>query len=716
MKKLMGARGRGVLLSLMLMPWGGQVGAAELLKKTTETPELVGQLIVKYKVPLVKPGQGVQMVSANEAARLSVLGGAMLTPLRVMSGDAQVLRLSAKVSVAQAEAMAGKLMEDPAIEYAEPDRIAVPQIVPNDPQFNKQWHFHAPASAVGGANLVEAWNRTRGVAANSVVAVLDTGILPHADLSGRVLPGYDFITDAGRANDGGGRDNSPLDPGDWDAAAGRASSWHGTHVAGTIGAASNNARGVAGANWNVRILPVRVLGVGGGVISDIVDGMRWAAGLWVPGVPRNANPAKIINMSLGGAGACGNSYQNAINAISAVGAAIIVSAGNSSRDAGSQHPANCAGVIVVAANDMYGKRATYSNFGAAVTLSAPGGQMSTAIAASGVLSTLDGGATSPIGDDVYVYYQGTSMAAPHVAGIASLMRSVRPTLPSAEIKRLLSGSARPFPAGSTCTTRVCGAGIVDANIAVAVAQGVALLNPSEAAVDFGAVALGTRVSRTITLRNDGLVPLSITGINFPPGYTVTTACVGITLPPSGSCDATVGFSSLSAGRKAGVIAVVSPSIRPANIAVAAIAYNPALESFPSNGVMPVGWVSSAGSSIPWKISNVVSSEGGYSLQSGAIPPAATLGTNSGIEVTKRAVMAGRVSFSRKVSSTPFYGRLYFSIDGVLKASWTGDVPWAAVSYPVAAGTHTYQWIYAKLLPESSSAVDDAAWIDGVVLP
>ena len=201
------------------------------------------------------------------------------------------------------------------------------------------------------------------------------------------------------------------------------SSWHGTHTAGTIGAASNNGVGVAGVNWNSKILPVRVLGKCGGYTSDIADGMRWAAGLSVSGVPANANPAKVLNLSLGGSGACDATYQDAVNAITAAGTTIVVSAGNSNADAINYRPGNCNGVITVAATNRDGGRAYYSNYGSIIEISAPGGETNVSNS-NGVLSTLNTGTQGP-GADTYVYYQGTSMAAPHVAGVASLLYSLQ---------------------------------------------------------------------------------------------------------------------------------------------------------------------------------------------------------------------------------------------------------------------------------------------------
>jgi serine protease len=205
--------------------------------------------------------------------------------------------------------------------------------------------------------------------------------------------GYDFISDAAIANDGGGRDADATDPGDWTAAnecaAGEPasnSSWHGTHVAGTIAAKTNNGVGVAGVAYNAKIVPVRVLGKCGGYTSDIADAIIWASGGTVTGVPANANVAKVINMSLGGGGACDTTTQNAINSARSRGTVIIVAAGNENQNASNSNPANCAGVVAVAATGKTGGRASYSNYGTVVDVAAPGGDGSYSI-----LSTLNAG-------------------------------------------------------------------------------------------------------------------------------------------------------------------------------------------------------------------------------------------------------------------------------------------------------------------------------------
>ena len=391
------------------------------------------------------------------------------------------------------EPVLDRLRSDPDVEYAEPDRILQPLLTPNDPEYPKQWHYHVPTSSLGAANLPGAWDITAGDT-SVVTAVIDTGWLDHQELAVSSVAGYCFITDADRANSPactpGLAVSDPDDPGDW-VSEGEAndcpdgpfcgcgpagSSWHGTHVAGTIGAASDNGVGVAGISWHSRIQPIRVLGKCGGFMSDIIDGMRWAAGLAVTGYPANSTPAKVLNMSLGGVGSCSRAMQDAVNEVTAAGAVVVVSAGNSNVNLTFTpfEPASCGGVITVAAVGPRGERAAYSNYGTAVELAAPGGNDWDRTAdAKEVLSTLNGGAEGPVGvggaGDIYEYYQGTSMAAPHVSGVAALMFSVNPALTPAQVLAALQGSARPFPAGSGCSRSSCGAGLLDAAGAVTAA-------------------------------------------------------------------------------------------------------------------------------------------------------------------------------------------------------------------------------------------------------
>ena len=469
------------LAALALLLSGGPAGAAQSTPLPVEP--LVSlptdQIIVRFRDAAGPAG----LPAADTAPlldRLSAAAGVTLRFQRPMSGGAYVLRLPERVSAAEAADLSARLAALPDVEYAEPDAImqivrspnlpagpAGAELTPNDTRFTDQWHYRYEPGVEEGLNLLPAWNLSTG-AANTVVAVIDTGILPHADLAGRTLSGYDFITNMFVANDGNGRDANPADPGDWtndnDCFLGwqaEHSSWHGTHVAGTIGAASNNNSGVTGINWLAKVLPVRVLGRCGGNLSDIVDGTRWAGGLPVPGVPANTHPADVINLSLGGSGSCAASYQSAFNDLAAAGVVVVVAAGNSNVNVSGSQPANCNQVIAVAANDKEGDQAYYSNFGSLIDITAPGGAQSFANDPNGVLSTLNAGASGP-GADSLVYYQGTSMASPHVAGLVSLMLGQQPDLTPAEVLNVLQDTARDFPAGSNCTPSNCGPGIADA--------------------------------------------------------------------------------------------------------------------------------------------------------------------------------------------------------------------------------------------------------------
>jgi len=428
--------------------------------------EMVSQLIVKPRAQA--DAKLASALHACDASGLSKTANVPMTVFRPMSGDGYVVKLDQPVTLSEARVIAERLMRnDSSVEFAEPDRIMYPtETTPTDPYYlTYQWHYFAPAGAnLGGANLPDAWDVTKG-SASITVAVIDTGYRQHADL-GPVLPGYDFIADNTTANDGGGRDNDAQDPGDWVAAnqcgAGTPasnSSWHGTHVAGTIAALMNNSIGGTGVAPNVRILPVRVLGKCGGVTSDIADGMRWAAGLSVPGVPVNPNPAHVLNMSLGGPGACSATYQSAVDNVVNAGKVIVAATGNSGT-INIYQPANCNGVFAVTAHAINGVNASYAEVGTQTTISAPGGD-----ALAGIFSLFNTGTTIPVAD-AYGIGSGTSMAAPHVAGVVALMLSVKSSLTPAQVKSYLQSSARAHPAGTYCTTTqgigLCGSGLLDA--------------------------------------------------------------------------------------------------------------------------------------------------------------------------------------------------------------------------------------------------------------
>ena len=333
-----------------------------------------------------------------------------------MSYNARVFALPARVPEAVAAAMAARLAADPAVAYAIPDGVMKPLFVPNDPLYAQQWNLFEDA---GGVRLPDAWDQERGAPA-VVIGLLDTGILAHADLDpARWVPGYDFISDRDLANDGDGRDADFADPGDWVTAGecgsgepAERSSWHGTRVAGVIGAATDNGVGIAGVNHGSRLLMARVVGKCGGFTSDIVDALRWAAGLRVPNVPDNANPVRVIDLSLGGDGPCTRLEQDAIDEVNALGVVVVTAAGNAGGDVAGQNPANCQGVVTVAATTRSGARAAYTNTGSGVDLSAPGGD-----AGEGLPALSNTGGTVA-GEDDYQPVAGTSFATGQVSGIA----------------------------------------------------------------------------------------------------------------------------------------------------------------------------------------------------------------------------------------------------------------------------------------------------------
>jgi len=402
----------------------------------------------------------------------------------------------------------------PGVTGVIPDIRALPLIDPIDPYYASQWDMHEPTTGKeGAANVAATWGTTNG--AGVVVAVIDTGRTDHPDLIANMPAGWgvDMIDNPVTSRDGDGRDMNPTDEGDW---CSYPSSWHGTHVAGTIGAAQNNI-GISGIAPNVSIVHVRALGRCGGSFNDVIDGIRWAAGLattwdgqqWSNyGLSINAHPADVINMSLGGGGACWGTLQDAITQARAAGTVVVTAAGNSTADAANFTPANCNDTVTVAATGRVGGLAGYSNFGSSIDIAAPGGDMPRD---SGILSTVATGATTATGYS-YANYHGTSMAAPHVAGVAALVASLHPTWGPNEIEAAIYAGVRPFPADSLrpCVTtsetptgsqRRCGVGLLDAVGALDMAQPTLTITAPErlAAGESATVSATSDLSGTVTL-------------------------------------------------------------------------------------------------------------------------------------------------------------------------------------------------------------------------
>jgi len=463
-----------------------------------DSPGGIDRFIVRYRDGSV-PRSNAAALRTTLGAAATASGRAMpLQALRRMASGADVVRAGRKLDRVEAESLMRRLAADANVEYVEVDKLNHALLAPNDTRYPEQWGYFDTY----GVHADQAWNLANGVGV--VVAVVDSGITLHNDLDANVLPGYDFISDPWMANDGDGRDADARDPGDWVArnacGTGNAkidSQWHGTHVAGTIAAVTNNGQGVAGVAHKAKILPVRTLGRCGAYDSDVADGIVWASGGTVDGIPANANPAEVINISLGAAGTCGQTLQNAIDTAVARGTAVVVAAGNDGIDVSQATPAGCRNLVVVGASTRAGARASFSNHGAGVDVAAPG---------ESILSTLDAGLMAPTAG-TYGFASGTSMAAPHVAGVIALMQSVaaKPKTP-AQLKALLKSTAMPFPA---TPSQPVGAGIVDARAAVAAMMPIALSNHVAVAALSGAKL----DERLFTLS----VPAGATGLTFVTG-------------------------------------------------------------------------------------------------------------------------------------------------------------------------------------------------------
>ena len=481
--------------------------------------------------------EGEVIVRFRPAVHSASLGslhadGVALERTQIMALPATAVYLARGAGREKTLELARELHARDDVLYAHPNYRGEPFRTPNDPGFPLQWHYAA-------INLPQAWDRTIG-SGNVVVGVVDSGILfdaqnpslRHPDLASKVVPGFDFISDPQNALDGDGRDGNPFDEG---SPVGQGS-YHGSHVAGTIAASTEDNLGVAGVDWSARILPIRVLGPSTGSFVDIFEGMMWAAGIPIPGLPQNPNPASIINMSLGGEVACPQFAQDAIDAVLARGAIVVVAAGNENQNASGVTPAGCSGVITVGATGFADTRAPYSNFGSRIDVMAPGGDSSVDLnrdgQPDGVLSLTRDDST---GQFSVVFQHGTSMAAPHVAGAIALMKSIEPDLTAAQALAVLRATARPLTAAACNRPAAfdCGAGLIDVAAALAALDqgqpppqgGAIVFNPDPADLGAGASEI------EIALANPGTGSASwrITGFVSSPDNPVATPNGGLFL-------------------------------------------------------------------------------------------------------------------------------------------------------------------------------------------
>jgi serine protease len=642
-------------------------------RHAASTTTEVARVIVKYRADGALARETIAAAGGHRSAadrpqhaqRMAQRMGLALRDGHVVMPRVQVLHAQGLSSAA----LAARLAADPDVEYAEVDLRARIAAVPNDPIFTSgppvasqsggpvagQWYLRAPnATTPAAINAQAAWDLSLGTGV--VVAVLDTGVrLTHPDLAGKLLPGYDFVAaDAGgafdTAADGDGRDSDPTDPGDWVAAgqcsgqSATSSSWHGTQVAGLVAAAANNGLGIAGTGYNARVLPVRVLGKCGGYQSDIVAGMRWAAGLAVDGVPVNANPARVINLSLGSAPnydiapatGCSPTYAAAVQELVAAGVVVIAAAGN---EIGAEviQPARCAGAIAVAGIRHFGTKVGYSNIGLEAAIAAPAGNCINVRTGDAcvypLVTTTNLGAQSATTDsysDSFDISVGTSFAGPLVAGTVALMVALDPTLSVARVRGVLQSTANSFVVTGAdpgtpmcqppragldqdecyCTTTTCGAGMLSAAGAVALVAATAppVAHIAESGLSPGAGGSVVLRGESSTVRTgsaivyawsiaSGSALASISGPDNASAVTLALSSTGLvtvqlTVTDSTGATGTSSHSFLVAGPPTARVAI-SPSAPSVGVNVALDAANSTAQG--NRSIASWRWVVSGGS-------------------------------------------------------------------------------------------------------------------------
>lgn len=594
-------RSYSLFICLSMAIFANAFGAAGEFNPVLHNPTAESKPTPQRIIVKLRESEMANVSTAADVSNLTQRIHLSLKETRQLTGRMHVMEVEPAVTGESVEATLARLRADPAVEYAEIDQRRYAHAIPNDPLYTGQWYLQNDSATPSAIDAVSAWDTTTGDS-GIVIADLDTGVrFDHPDLlragaGGQLLPGYDFISNATVANDGDGRDADASDPGDWISTSDTSnpqfsgcptsvSSWHGTRVAGILGAITNNGVGVAGLTWNGRILPVRVLGKCGGFDSDIQEAMLWAAGVRVTGIPDNPNPANIVNLSLGSAGACTQSYRDVINQLTSLGVLIVVSAGNEGGPVDA--PANCSGVAAVTGLRHVGTKVGYSNLGPEVAVSAPAGNCVNASGAClySIDTTYNTGTTTPGNNDYTNQFNtnlGTSFSAPIVSGIAALMKAVNGNLnPSQLIARLKEGTTA-FPVSSdpaipnckdpksssklqdtecNCTTRTCGAGMANAAKAVAAAlRPIAAISAPPSIAPGQDVVLQGGGSTAADLHSISTYSWSIVnGGSAPPGISgANTATATVTAPTCGSYTMRLTVTD-DAGRQDTADAVVSPT-------------------------------------------------------------------------------------------------------------------------------------------------------------
>lgn len=455
----------------------GQNAEASVSHAST-VEETTDQLVVKFKEGT---DQSAKTSILDDAAEQTALDNQSTEIVSQTVKDAEIVKSDQELSPTEQKEVVEKLSSSPEVEYAEADlRIisadaAYSTVTPNDPLWNLQWNMKA-------INALDAWNLNAGEGV--VIGIADEGYSTHPELNSKTLPGYDF-TSREFSRDGDGWDSNPQDQGDWSNS--KNSMWHGMHVAGIAAASSNNRLGLAGVAPRAKVQHARILGAGGdSYVSDMAAGVAWSAGVYVPGAPVNMTPANVVNISAAfPAATCPQVFKDAITQAHSRNVPVVVAAGNSGANAASYAPANCLGAIVVGATagQTWQSMTGYSNWGWPLDVLAPGGA-----SGSDVWSTVTDGQTGP-GNPSYGPLNGTSMAAPHVAGVIALMKERDPNISVESVRAILQNT------GST----VNGYKFVDAKKAVAA------VTPTIARAPFSDVAVNHPFRQEIAwARNVGI--------------------------------------------------------------------------------------------------------------------------------------------------------------------------------------------------------------------